>query len=494
MEQPDEIFDAVIIGAGLAGLVCAAKLSLDGMKVLLIEQHRVPGGYATTFRHKEYLIEVGLHEMDGFEGGNLKNKIFSELEVFNHVEFPKPDAFYRFVSKEADILVPHEVEKAKAVFTARFPHQAEGIATYFERISNFRKYRTRDNSEITSLGSYLDTILSDDLLKLALCGNLMAFSDDPYQITLDYFAQAQGTFHLSSGVFIRKGSQELSDYLMNFIRNHGGTVRLRHRADKIIIENNRAVGVQYHAVAAPEKTIRAAAGYTIANTSALNVTNELVGHQAMKEAIEKKEAGPSMFTLYLCFDKPLCDIGNPSYCTCLFPEDIRSLSDIGRTNRGRFEEKHFVLTDYSHIDSGLAPPGKSVAVIVCDDYASNWNSLAKPEYKIEKERVSRLFIDRLETYLPGMKEHLVWYDAATPLTLERYTRNPGGAIYGYAQSPANALHQGNDRFLENLYFASAWDKFGGGFSGAIYSGYFNAIEITRQERIKNQCEKHAKKD
>ena len=42
-------YDAIIIGAGIAGLVCAAFLAKCGKKVLLVEQHFIPGGYCTSF-------------------------------------------------------------------------------------------------------------------------------------------------------------------------------------------------------------------------------------------------------------------------------------------------------------------------------------------------------------------------------------------------------------------------------------------------------------
>jgi len=478
-----EHFDAIIIGGGLAGLVCGAKLSHEGMKVLLLEQHSLPGGCATTFRHKEFSIEVGLHEMDGFEGANLKNKIFRELGVFNHLEFPAVPEFYRFVHGTTDIVVPHDIKQAQIRLASHFPDQFQGIATFYDRLINYRKYRSNENHQPTSLGAFLDSIFTNDEIKLALCGNLMAFSDDPYNISLDYFAQAQGTFHLSSGVFIKKGSQQLSDYFMNYITDHGGTVRLKNRVSRIITSNHRATGVEYHPVSNPASVMRAEADYIVANTSVLNVVRELISHPEMESHFEKMEIGPSMFTLYMGFDTPLKDLGNPNYCTCHFPQSICNLRDIGQTNHFGFEERNFVLTDYSHLDSGLAPEGKSVAVIVCDDYASHWRNFSKEDYQAEKERIENLFIHRLESILPGVSKHIIYHDAATPLTIERYTGNPDGAIYGFAQRPEKIPSVGLSRFFENLFLASAWDKFGGGFSGAIYSGYFTGIDIMRQKRI-----------
>jgi len=480
-----ERFDVIIIGGGLAGLVCGAKLSHEGMKILLLEQHNVPGGCATTFRHKDFNIEVGLHEMDGFNGGNLKNKIFRELNVFDHIDFIPTGIFYRFVHLDTDLTVPHDPKKAIDLFMAKFPDQVKGISIYFDRLINHRKYRSKETSQI-SLGAFLDSIISDEELKLALTGNLMAYSDDPYNITLDYFAQAQGTFHLSSGVFIKKGSQQLSNYLMNYIVNHGGTVKLKHQADKIITRNNRAIGIEYHAVSDSSVKIFAGSDYVVANTSVLNVVDEMISYPEMKKHYEEYEIGPSMFTLYLCFNTPLKNLGNPAYCTCFLPDETKNLSDVARTNHQGFENKYFVLTDYSHIDSGLATDGKSVAVVVCTDYATHWKNLSKDDYLKEKKRVSQLLIDRLDRYLPGVVKNIEYFDSFTPLTIERYTSNPGGAIYGFAQTPGKKKNISISKYINNLFLASAWDKFGGGFSAVIYSGYFTSIDILRHGRGSKQ--------
>jgi all-trans-retinol 13,14-reductase len=58
-------FDTIIIGGGLGGLTAGATLAKFGKKVLLLEQHYIPGGCATTFKRRDYVMEVGLHELDG---------------------------------------------------------------------------------------------------------------------------------------------------------------------------------------------------------------------------------------------------------------------------------------------------------------------------------------------------------------------------------------------------------------------------------------------
>ncbi len=46
-------YDALIIGAGIGGLTCGARLATMGYKVAIFDHHHLPGGYATCFLHNE---------------------------------------------------------------------------------------------------------------------------------------------------------------------------------------------------------------------------------------------------------------------------------------------------------------------------------------------------------------------------------------------------------------------------------------------------------
>jgi phytoene dehydrogenase-like protein len=62
--------------------------------------------------------------------------------------------------------------------------------------------------------------------------------------------------------------------------------------------------------------------------------------------------------------------------------------------------------------------------------------------------------------------------------------NPGGAVYGFAQTPGRKFID-SFKNIENLYFASAWGRTGGGFSGVIMGGYLCALNILRRKRSIN---------
>jgi phytoene dehydrogenase-like protein len=91
------------------------------------------------------------------------------------------------------------------------------------------------------------------------------------------------------------------------------------------------------------------------------------------------------------------------------------------------------------------------------------------------------FIKRLEKIIPGISDLIEYYEAATALTVRRYTLNPRGAVYGFAQTPGRKYIE-SIKNIENLHFASAWGKTGGGFSGAIMGGYLCAMNILRRKK------------
>ena len=83
-----ENYDAVVIGAGNGGLVSALSLSKQGLNVLLLEKHNVPGGCATSFTRGRFEFEVSLHQVNGIgsveQPGPLR-MLFDELGVMNDV-------------------------------------------------------------------------------------------------------------------------------------------------------------------------------------------------------------------------------------------------------------------------------------------------------------------------------------------------------------------------------------------------------------------------
>ena len=479
-------YDIIIIGAGLGGLTAGAKLAKQGKKVLLIEQHFKPGGCATIFKRKDFIFEVGLHEMDGLDKRDMKTKIFRDLGVFDKLEFLKVPEFYHFVNKRHQITIPHEPERAIEVLIENFPEEKTGIDAYFDQILNARKkIKESVGKEEISVGKFLDSIINNEDLKLVLLGNLGYFHDDPYSLSLSYYSVAQGSYFGGGGNFIKGGSQKLSDYLADFISENGGKVILKHLVTDIITENNKAVGVKFKANKKNEtESSEAFADEIIANAAIPNVANMLLPKEkgeSLQENIGKYETGASLLSIYFGFNKPVKDLGNKFYSTFVYDDSVKTQADIKANNKGSFKNRSFTFVDYSQVDSALTSPGKSVGVICCIDYLSDWDKLNKDEYKAKKQEVAEIYINKLEKLIPGIKNHIEYYEVGTSKTVARYTLNPEGAVYGFAQTPERVKFE-KVQSIDNLHFASAWTKIGGGFSGAIFSGYLCAMDILRKNR------------
>ena len=120
------------------------------------------------------------------------------------------------------------------------------------------------------------------------------------------------------------------------------------------------------------------------------------------------------------------------------------------------------------------------------DYLSDWKDLDKETYAIKKEEVAQTLFNRLEKEIPGIKEQIEYYEVGTAKTVQRFTLNPEGTAYGFAQTPKQS-GMGRVPFkspIKNLYFTGAWTFPGGGFTGAIISGFLcgNTVNKTISKR------------
>lgn len=499
-------YDVIIVGAGLGGLTTGAILAKRGKKVLLIEQHSIPGGCATTFSRIDQRVEVGLHMLDGLDEADTKLPVLKELGVMDNVEFIRVPEFYRVVKGATDISIPCDIKKAKRALLEKFPHEKRGINKFFKTITGLRKEgnkfpRNKWHLLLTlpvfpllfpnlmkymkaSVGDFLDSLFSDEELKLILLGNLGYYHDDPYATTMLYYAPGQASYLTGGGYFVKGGSQVLSDYLASVIENNNGTLLYNNMVEEIIIENGRATGVKYMKSGkggGDQTTVKG--NHIIANAAVPNVINKLIKNPIVREQLGKAqrnhEPGPAILSLYLGFRSELKELGLNNYSNILLNDGLTSQNNIQEYFYHDLEKRSLIFVDYGQIDSGLAPEGRSVGVVVAFDKMETWESFTKDDYKRKKEEVAQILMERLEDFLPGIKNEIEYYEIATPLTINRYTLNPNGTAYGFAQTPSQA---GSNRFkivspVKNLYFASAWAEPGGGFSGAINSGIWCAQSI-----------------
>ena len=79
-QQLKGAYDCVVVGAGNGGLSAAAQLAAKGVKVLLLEQHTVPGGFATSFVRGRFEFEASLHQFCDIGSPTAKGNVRQFLE------------------------------------------------------------------------------------------------------------------------------------------------------------------------------------------------------------------------------------------------------------------------------------------------------------------------------------------------------------------------------------------------------------------------------
>jgi phytoene dehydrogenase-like protein len=337
-----------------------------------------------------------------------------------------------------------------------------------------------------TIGSWLDKYITNEELKLDLTAHLAYWSDDPYKLSLFYFGLPFSGFVKNGGHFIKGGSQQLSSYLASYIENNGGTVLLGKKAEKIITENGKVKAVRFKdSFNKQMKPVTITCDNVVANC-AIPIVPELLDEphaSKLKVKINNHTDSCSLLCMYLGFKTEVDQFGVKHYSNYIRGEDVKSLKDLLPNNMGDWSTRSFIFVDYNKVDSALAPPGKSEGVICAVDYLEQWEDLNDEDYKAKKERIATTLLQRLDKQFPGIRESIEYYEVSTPKTVKRYTSNPSGSVYGYAQSKEQTASKRfrNNFLIPNLYFASAWAFPGGGFEGSITGGFLAALQMNKDK-------------
>lgn len=485
-------YDAIIIGAGIGGLTAGAKLAKEGKRILIIEQSKNIGGYAATFKRKDAFIEASLHELDGLDSADPKNRIFEDLRITQNIRFVRLPEFYRFVSGQTDLIIPDDFEKAITYLIKIFPEEEKGIRKFFYIILAIRneilsRHQDKPNTFKyfnVSLGAFLDQIIKKDILKIALQANIQFYHDDPYSLPLINFALTQGSYLTGGSYYIWGGSASLSNYLGQIINQHGGEIKLNCSVERIITAQGKATGVICNYRDNRIKNVlKFYSKDIIANLNMPHVFDKLLPRSnkiTSRHVLDKIQNSISLSSIYFIFDKDL-SLNNPAYSTYFYNEKVLKQKNIKQYMNTDYKNRIFSFIDYGKINSGLVMTNERVATACFVDQLANWSSLSKSQYVNKKKEVESIFIDTLNAIFPGLNNHILHHELSTPLTLQRYTKNPFGSCYGFAPNLSQIrLKRISQRTsVDNLYFASAWSGPGGGFSGAMIGGYCCAEQILK---------------
>ena len=157
-EEHMDKYDAVVIGAGNGGLVAAIRLLQGGAKVLVVEKHNLPGGFATSFRRGRFEFEASLHELNDFgpadNGGDVR-ALFDALGVTDKVEWtPIPEAYRVIARKEKlDVTMPFGIKAFIDKMEKEVPGSRLSTERFFQLADDTRaaqKYTNERNGVVES--------------------------------------------------------------------------------------------------------------------------------------------------------------------------------------------------------------------------------------------------------------------------------------------------------------------------------------------------------
>jgi len=281
--------------------------------------------------------------------------------------------------------------------------------------------------------------------------------------------------HQKIGGYPLGGSLEFARAIERRYLDLGGEIHYKSPVTKILVENDKAVGVrlvdgtEHHS----DIVISAADGRTTIfdMLDGKYINNEIRGYY------DKLPLFPPLIYIGLGVARSFDEL----------PHSVLGTNyPLGEpvTIAGQ-ERKRLGILVYN-FDPSLAPAGKTVWKIVLNSDYEYWKKLRQePErYKAEKEHIVDKVIALLDRRFPGLATQVEMRDVATPMTFERYTGNWQGSYMGWASTTKTVGMRMSKTLpgLKNFYMAGHWVQPPGGLPSAAISGRNVTQIICKQDK------------
>ncbi len=491
-------YDSIVIGAGVGGLTAAALLAKRGLKILLIEKEHQAGGYVVSFKRNGFMFDATGAFVGGCQPGGELWRIYRELGIHEQLEFiPIQHVRNVYPGFEIRLRTGGFHSYAEALFDL-FPKEEKGLKAYlalvnrigdeiksFSEITAIRKilfpfyFRNLVRFHRSSHQRILDHFFKGQEIKMAL--HSLPVTEPPSRLSFLFLAIL---IHkaLQEGVYYPKGGMgKISEAIADAFRGANGDLHLQGEVEEVLIKDGRVDGIRTK----DGKTFHSSTVVSDVNPNLLVRMLPVDFRKGFQKKIQNFEYSLSSFILYIATDLDIREMDFPYFTYLRFLSDLEEESRILRSGRVP-QNPTMIVSIPTILDPELAPPGKHILKVLTNvpyRYQYKWGAGDSVKYRQIKEEFSQKILHQLDSKLfPSLKGHLLFHEAATPLTLERYTGNEMGAMYGLASTTDQVgnLRPPHQTFIPGLFQVGHYTRPSHGIVGASLSGSFAAKLILKK--------------
>lgn len=490
-------YDAVVIGGGNGGLVAAIRLLQGGAKVLLVEKHNLPGGFATSFKRGRFEFEASLHELNDFgtkdNAGDVRD-LFDALGVTDKIDWTEIPEAYRVISREEkiDATMPFGIKAFIDKMESYVPGSRTSMEKFFELAKTIHAAQAYSNSvngatdkkvmlskydNFVRVGSYsvnevLDALKmpkkAKDILNAYWC-YLGAHCDD---LSFIHYASMVYRYITKGASMPKMRSHEISLALVERIRELGGDVWFNTEAVKILTGDDGIEGVVLNG----GKTIKIR--HVIANCAPHLVYGKMIDkvpEHIVKATNARKFAGRGL-TMFLGLNKSADELGieNHNYFLYDTMDTVKQYDLMKKISTNRAQATVCLNRAYPE----CSPKGTCMMYFTTLFMEDDWGNVSAKDYFKVKDEYAKVMIDRFEKDTGSkISDSIEEISLATPMTYAHYCGHPEGDIYGYESQywdglTPRLLMMGEDyqNGIRGLRFAGGYSMRLSGYSSAYFSG------------------------
>jgi phytoene dehydrogenase-like protein len=484
----------IIIGAGIAGLSAGCYARMNGYDVEIFEKHVFPGGMCTSWKRKDYTFDYCIHNLSGTSPDSDLRKMWEELgaledtgiidqDVFVRVEDPadnyldwftdldRLEGHLKSIAPEDSRAIDDLIGAARKFIGADFFSMQLG--GFWRTFKLFTKLPAVNRWSRIKMGEFSQRF-QNPFLRRAFCHVMYDIPGD--EVPMLAMLLFMAGFERKDLGWPIGGSQAFSQRVESRLKELGGVVNYRSEVEKILVENNHAVGIRLKdgSEHRADRVVSAADGY--------NTIYNMLNGRYMNETIQSYydgvgDSSPFGLVIFLGLNEELR--GQPHALTLLFDEPL---------NLGKITQDSLHLITFGP-DTGLVPEGKSVLKIEAQANYFYWKERRDADlkaYRDEKERIVRLIIDRIEPRFPKLQDKIEVMDVSTPPTAERFTGNR----YGWQAGPpkddsAKIMRKGLSKTLpglDNFHMVGQWASASLGVSNVAMLGRNFVKDLCKQDK------------